>query len=220
MKFSVVWRPSVSASASPWRVLDERGREVAWANTFLDAQRVRQLSLRSLRAYAYDLLHFARWGAERPPLSQTTESTLFDYARHQLDEEPKPAPQTINHRLGVLRCLYRFHYGQEIPGGQFHFQRFHKTRSPLGDGQVHRAVTRGLRLRQPRRVVVPLCADEVARFWRSFRTFRDLALVGLMLLDGLRSCEVLALRLEDLQLADAHIRVWCAPESPCPHCNA
>jgi hypothetical protein len=81
MKFSVTWRPSVPASASPWRVLDERGREVAWANTFLDAQRVRQLSLRSLRAYAFDLLHFARWGAERPPLSQTTESTLLDYAR-------------------------------------------------------------------------------------------------------------------------------------------
>jgi len=40
MKFSVAWRPSVPASASPWRVLDERGREVAWANTFLDAQRV------------------------------------------------------------------------------------------------------------------------------------------------------------------------------------
>ena len=95
MKFSVAWRPSVPASASPWRVLDERGREVAWANTFLDAQRVRQLSLRSLRAYAYDLLHFARWGAERPPLSQTTESTLLDYARHQLDQQPKPAPQTI-----------------------------------------------------------------------------------------------------------------------------
>jgi hypothetical protein len=116
---------SVSASASPWRVLDERGREVAWANTFLDAERVRQVSLRSLRAYAYDLLHFARWGAERPPLSQTTESTLLDYARHQLDQEPKPAPQTINQRLGVLRCLYRFHYGQEIPAGQFHFQRFY-----------------------------------------------------------------------------------------------
>ena len=28
-----------------------------------------------------------------------------------------------------------------------------------------------------------------------------------MLLDGLRSCEVLALRLEDLQLADAQMRV-------------
>ena len=65
----------------------------------------------------------------------------------------------------------------------------------------------GLRLRQPRRVVVPLSAEEVAQFWRSFRTFRDLALVGLMLLDGLRSCEVLALQLEDLQLADAQMRV-------------
>jgi hypothetical protein len=60
MKFAVVYRPSAPASTSPYRLLDERGREVAWANTFLDAQRVRQLSLRSLRAYAYDLLHFAR----------------------------------------------------------------------------------------------------------------------------------------------------------------
>src|SRR5258708_38607650 len=65
----------------------------------------------------------------------------------------------------------------------------------------------GLRLRQPRRVIVPLSADEVAQFWHSFRTFRDLALVGLMLLDGLRSCEVLALQLADLQLADAQMRV-------------
>ena len=43
--------------------------------------------------------------------------------------------------------------------------------------------------------------------WASFRTYRDLALVGLMLLDGLRSCEVLALVLEDLQLAEGQIRV-------------
>jgi len=54
---------------------------------------------------------------------------------------------------------------------------------------------------------VPLSAEEVAKFWRSFRTFRDLALVGLMLLDGLRSCETLALRLEDLQLPQAQLYV-------------
>jgi len=54
---------------------------------------------------------------------------------------------------------------------------------------------------------VPLSAEEVAKFWQSFRTYRDLALVGLMLLDGLRSCEVLALDLEDLQLADGQMRV-------------
>src|SRR5205814_10230796 len=57
-----------------------------------------------------------------------------------------------------------------------------------------RRVTTALRLRQPRCLVVPLSADHVARFWKSFRTFRDLAIVALMLLDGLRSCEVLQLQ--------------------------
>jgi hypothetical protein len=46
-----------------------------------------------------------------------------------------------------------------------------------------------------------------SRFWASFRTFRDLAVVGLMLLDGLRSCEILSLQLEDWKLADAQLRV-------------
>ncbi len=40
--------------------------------------------------------------------------------------------------------------------------------------------------------------DEVARFWSSFRTSRDLALVGLMLLQGLRSQEVLDLNRDDM----------------------
>ena len=208
MNLSLVHQPFAAASASPYRLLDTQGQEVAWANAFLDAQRVRQLSPRSLRAYAYDLLHFARWLAVAPhPLSDTTESTLLDYVRHQLDQEPKPSPQTVNHRLGVVHCWYRFHYGCEIPAGRSHFQRTYTKRSPLGYGRPRRAVAMGLRLRQPRRVIVPLSADDVASFWHSFRTFRDLALVGLMLLDGLRSCEVLALQLDDLQLPDAQMRV-------------
>jgi site-specific recombinase XerD len=39
------------------------------------------------------------------------------------------------------------------------------------------------------------------------RTSRDLAIVGLMLLHGLRSCEVLALNREDIQFPDSQIRV-------------
>ena len=209
MKLTLVDRPSVPPSASPYRLFDEQGQEVTWANAFLDAQRIRQLSPRSLRAYAYDLLHFARWWGPQPPqpLSAITESTLLDYVRHQLDQQPKPTPQTVNHRLGVVHCLYRFHYGREIPAGQSHFQRTYTTRSPLGYGRPRRALALGLRLRQPRRVIVPLSADEVAQFWHSFRTFRDLALVGLMLLDGLRSCEVLALQLADLHWAEAQMQL-------------
>jgi integrase/recombinase XerD len=208
MKLSVVYQPAISASTSPFRVLDKEGGELNWANAFLDAQRLRQLSLRSLRIYAYDLLDFARWFApEHRPLAEITESTLVDYVLHQLEQDPKPTPQTVNHRLGTVRCCYRFHTGQEIPAGQVHFQRRYIKRSSLGYGRPRPAIARGLRLRQERRVIVPLSAEEVARFWESFRTYRDLALVGLMLLDGLRSCEVLALQLEDVQLADGQMRV-------------
>lgn len=209
MKCSLLCYPSVPASACPYRLLDEHGDEILWANAFLDAQRIRQLSLCSLRAYAYDLLHFARWWLRDPArtLSQITESTLLDYVRHQLDRQPKPAPQTVNHRLAVIRNLYRFHHGSEIPPDQSHFRQTCKIRSPLGYGRPHHRITVGLRLKQARRTIVPLSAEEVARFWRSFRTFRDLAIVGLMLLDGLRSCEVLSLQLQDLELADAQIRV-------------
>jgi integrase/recombinase XerD len=54
---------------------------------------------------------------------------------------------------------------------------------------------------------VPLSIDEVARFWSSFRSTRDLAIVGLMLLQGLRSAEVLALNRADVLLSEAQIRV-------------
>jgi integrase/recombinase XerD len=126
-----------------------------------------------LRAYAYDLLHFARWAlaalTPQParPLSDMTESTLLDYVRYQLDQQPKPAPQTVNRRLTVVHCLYRFHYGREIPGHS-HFQRIYTKRSPLGFGRPRRAVARGLRLKQPQRVVVPLSAEQVATFLAQF----------------------------------------------------
>ena len=50
---------SVPPSASPYRLVDDRNCEIAWTNQFLDAQKLRQLSVRSLRVYAYDLLHLA-----------------------------------------------------------------------------------------------------------------------------------------------------------------
>jgi integrase/recombinase XerD len=208
MKLCVVYQPVASANTSPHRVSDNEEGELEWANAFLDGQHLRQLSPRSLRIYAYDLLDFARWFVpQHRPLAEITESTLMEYVRDQLERDPKPTPQTVNHRLGTVRCCYRFHTGQEIPAGQVHFQHRYTKRSPLGYGRPRPAIARGLRLKQDRRVIVPLSSEEVAKFWQSFRTFRDLALVGLMLLDGLRSCEVLALELEDVQLAEGQMRV-------------
>jgi integrase len=89
-----------------------------------------------------------------------------------------------------------------VPGFQYGYWR----PLPLGTGRPRPALSR-LRVKTPQRVIVPLSVDEVALFWASFRTSRDLAIVGLMLFDGLRSCEVLALNREDLLLSESQMRV-------------
>ena len=67
----------------------------------------------------------------------------------------------------------------------------------MGIGKPRPALSR-LRVKTAKRTIVPLSVDEVARFWSSFRNSRDLAIVGLMLLQGLRSQEVLDLNRDDL----------------------
>jgi site-specific recombinase XerD len=205
MKYSVLYCSSLPPSACPYRLLDPHGEEVGWANSFLDAQNLRRLSPRSLRSYAFDLLHFARWSQH--PLAELTQSRLLDYVRFQLDQQPQPTPQTVNHRLTVLHCLYRFHQGAEIPSGSSHLERPSTKRSPLGYGRPCRALVSRLRLQQPQCVITPLTHQQVEQFWGTFHTLRDFALVGLLLLDGLRSAEVLSLQLEDFQMATAQIRV-------------
>ena len=59
----------------------------------------------------------------------------------------------------------------------------------------------------PKLNIVPLSVNEVARFWSSFHTARDLAIVGLMLMHGLRSAEVLALNPDHVLLSEAQLRV-------------
>src|SRR5207237_3826794 len=80
-------------------------------------------------------------------------------------------------------------------------------RSPLGYGRGRQARAADLTLKTAARVVVPLSPEQVARFWASFRTARDLAIVALMLLNGLRSREVLTLKQGDLLFSEAQMRV-------------
>ena len=51
MKLFLRYQSTAPASASPYRLVGEKHQAITWANDFLDAQRIRQLSLRSLRAY-------------------------------------------------------------------------------------------------------------------------------------------------------------------------
>lgn len=216
MTFRVVKR-SGRASDSSFRLVDDKDREVEWANRFLDFQCVRGLSQLSLSTYACALLHFVRWWSVRPGVDiaqlraeQFTEATLVDYVRDQVNESPKPSPENINSRSRMVRRLFHFHFQQDMPHAPYLIQRNWYRRLPSGyvRGPGPRPTpTADLTLKVPQRVVVPLSAEQVGRFWRSFRTSRDLAVVALMLLNGLRSREVLALTLEDLLFSESQIRV-------------
>lgn len=197
----------IAPGRSQWRIVDETGQEVPWINDFLDAQCLRALAPLTLRMYAFQLLHFGRWWSDlRQPWSAPGPTLTADYIRFQLGQQPPPSAVTINARLELLRRLCRFHFGcdtAEDPGLR---QRSWRRRLDRGYGRRQSAPTE-LRLKQPKPVIVPLSADEVARFWASFRHCRDMALVALLLFNGLRSREALTLRLEDVSFSQAQIRV-------------
>jgi integrase/recombinase XerD len=212
--FRTLPRTGLPASSSPFRVVDEQERELEWINRFLDALCVRGTAPLTLRSYANQLLHFVRWWSRQPgvdvtgpALAQFTESTLIDYVRDQVNEVPKPSPENINQRAGLLRRLYRFHFQQDMPHAPYLIQRNWYRRSPLGYGRRIAASSADLKVKVPHRVVTPLSREQVHRFWHSFRTARDLAMVALMLLNGLRSREVLELQLEDVWFSEAQLRV-------------
>jgi site-specific recombinase XerD len=176
----------------------------------------RGLSERSLRAYGYSLLSLWRWlTGEKTGIEKLTETDLLNDIRFQQSSAPvgsKVAPTTINHRLTVVRSLYRYHTGHEMPSGRRESRRrpLPIYRGPSANiGYLHpsRARVRQLWVKAPRRAVLPLTTEEVGEFLGSLRSWRDLSLVALMLLCGLRSREVISLNLDNLRIQEGQLRV-------------
>jgi integrase len=212
MKFRTIHQPTSNNAQSPVRVVEQTtGREIGWINRYLDREYVRRLADTTLRIYAHNLMHFIRWWESIHHIGDIvegdlTESTLLDYVRFQSSLQPRPSGSTINDRIAVADRALR----NEFPDAPCQVARgFHQAflrRGPMGIGRPTLGMSR-LRVKVAKRNIVPLSVDEVARFWSSFRTSRDLAIVGLMLLQGLRSAEVLALNRDDLLLSEAQLRV-------------
>jgi site-specific recombinase XerD len=64
-------------------IAQETGQGVGWINRYLDREYVRRLANKTLRSYAYSLLHFVRWweGVHHTgDISEAdlTQSTLLD----------------------------------------------------------------------------------------------------------------------------------------------
>jgi integrase/recombinase XerD len=212
MKFHVVHQPTTNPARSPFRIVEQTtGREVDWINRYLDLECLRRVAQLTLRSYAHHLLHFLRWWesvhhSHAISADKLTDSILLDYVRFQSAHQPAFSGSTINQRVAladrVLRAAFPGAPTQIAPGVQVSYWQ----RAPMGLGRPLPALSRP-RVREPKRTIVPLSIDQVARFWSSFRTSRDLAIVGLMLFEGLRSQEVIDLNRDDLLLPEAQIRV-------------
>jgi integrase len=156
-------------------------------------------------------LHFVRWWECAHPTgdilrTDLTESTLLDYVRFQSSRQPAPSATTINDRVATADRALRNEFPDapcQVAHG-FHQPFLH--RRPMGLGRPRFELSR-LRVKEPRLNIIPLSVDEVARFWSSFRNARDLAVVGLMLMHGLRSAEVMALNRDDVLLSEGQLRV-------------
>lgn len=193
------------------RLISDRRGPQEEANKFLWALKTRGLSPLTIRAYAFDLLAIYRWmTADGYSLKELTQATLLNFIAHEQRRDAQP--NSINRRLTVCRLLYNFYYpsGMETTAGTSlpaPFYRGPGRDRRIGAHLIRKKSAHALRVKTPHKQVAPLSAEQIREFLRGFRRYRDIAIVHLMLLCGLRSREVLNLDCLDVSLAERQVRV-------------
>ncbi len=214
-----------------WCLEGEGWPDLNVLNDYLGYVADRGYSPRTVRAYAFDLLAFARWlASEDLVLVQVSTDVLLRFLSFcrgavlpgQLGGNVVPlrtgraagyAAATVNRRLAAVSGLFGYRAMRD-PG----------LASPVPPGAATRRATPAqragllahldrpkgrsrLRVREPRRLPRGLDREETTALLGSFRTDRDRAIAGLMLFSGLRSAEVLALRVRDVDIPTGWVRV-------------
>lgn len=218
---------------SGWLLVGDGADRFGLVNDYLSYLVDRNYSPRTLRTYGFGLLAFCRWLTdENLELSAVTTDGLLRFLAACRTERVKGrrggpnvvgmngrradalSPATINLRLAAVSGLFSFRSMRDpdspnpVPKGReakrlaagerggmlAHVARSPKRRSPL-------------RVRDAKRLPKTLNHREVVALLESLHTWRDRAIAGLMVFCGLRSAEVLALDVADVDIGARWLHV-------------
>ena len=196
------------------------------ANRFLAHLNARAFSPATVRAYAFDVLNFLRFCATRElTLASVQPADLFDYLDWQsrpvtigervvrLTDRRGAAPATMNRRIAAVRALFTYlaiigdRVDSPVPAGRGSSGLRAIRRGLLGHLGPGRPRSGGQLVRAPRRLPESLEPADVSAFLADLHSYRDRAIVLVMLFGGLRAAEVRGLRLADIDMGLRRIRV-------------
>ena len=205
-KPAVVW---AKVGPTGYRLQSTDSVAVTDANEFLDGLYARGLSPATLRAYAFDLVTFYRWLHDSHlSLADLDPARLLGFIESQ--RRAGAQPSSINRRLTTCEQLHRFVTGTPLSSSPIGPAPHHAGRGrehALGLHRRKRVARRKLRVKIAHKVVEPLTSQQVAALLGRLRRYRDLAIVHLMLLCGLRSREILAIRVSDVLWDERRLHV-------------
>lgn len=199
-----------------WVLTGPASDDVRLVNDYLGYLGDRHYAPGTRRGYAFDLLALLRWlvVADRRLEQVDTELLLRFLASCRSGTASEGlAPATVNRRLAAVSGLFAFRAMRDpavpnpMPKGPAARRIAPGQRDGLL-GHLARPQPRSpLRVRQPRRLPRALDSAEASALLSSLRSWRDKAIAGLMLFCGLRSAEVLALTIADVDIARGWARV-------------
>lgn len=170
----------------------------------------------TLTAQAYDLKVFFAVVAKPPQQVEVTDLLSFIEAQRAprrganvvrlADGEAGLAASTIKRRLATVSSLFDYLVLRGICDRN-PVPRSLGARHARGSGAGHGARRGAPLVRAPRKLPRVLAPAEVVALVGALRTHRDRAMVALMLHGGLRRCEVLGLRLQDVHVGDRRVFV-------------
>ncbi len=198
----------------------------ASVNDFLGHLEARAFATATVRAYAYDLLNFARFALEHGlGPDDVVSADVFDWIDWQRPPRERSgtivafgarsgaAPASVNRRVAALRAFFEpevlagTRSANPVPAPRRGAGLRPKARGVLGHLGPGRTRGGGRLVREQRRLPESLEPADVGAFLADLERHRDRAIVLAMVLGGLRAGEVRSLRLPDVDFGRARVRV-------------